>query len=174
MVKILFSLALFTFFLMTLNFIASLIGFLGTTNCSTSLGMFLSLAYFLIGIPATWFLWYRNLYLGCKNSSWMRFCLFFTFFGLHFLFVILMTVGVKEAGAAGILNGISCLNDVKGVGYFFLILAGLWLINVIWTLTCLRSTWKEYHQMKNKPGSADAAKKDVAKAVVTKAIADGV
>lgn len=101
--------------------------------------------YVLLGVPGSWFLWYRNAYYANKGDSAARWILFFVFFCLlHIGFGICMAVGIPKTNAAGLLLFIRFSKN-STVFVFTLVSACVWTIIVLLSLWLTRSAvwfWK--------------------------------
>jgi len=85
---------------------------------------FLSVIYFISGVPGAYFLWYRPLYRASRTESAMRFGWFFLFYVLHIGFCILAAVAppiiFKGKSLTGILAAVDVVgnNTIAGIFYF--------------------------------------------------------
>uniref|UniRef100_B9H242 Secretory carrier-associated membrane protein n=1 Tax=Populus trichocarpa TaxID=3694 RepID=B9H242_POPTR len=85
---------------------------------------FLSVNYFISGVPGAYFLWYRPLYRAFRTASAMRFGWFFLFYVLHIGFCIFAAVAppkiFKGKSLTGILAAVDVVgnNTIAGIFYF--------------------------------------------------------
>ncbi|KAG5114425.1 hypothetical protein JHK82_037694 [Glycine max] len=85
---------------------------------------FLSIIYFISGVPASYVMWYRPLYRATRTDSALRFSLFFLSYGVHILFCVYAAVAppiiFKGKSLTGILPAFEVLdyNALVGILYF--------------------------------------------------------
>ncbi|KAE9591766.1 hypothetical protein Lalb_Chr20g0122181 [Lupinus albus] len=81
---------------------------------------FLSIIYFIAGVPGAYVLWYRPLYRAFRTKSALNYGWFFMFYMLHIGFCILAAVAppivFKGKSLTGILSAIDVLNDHAVIG----------------------------------------------------------
>ncbi|XP_061363065.1 secretory carrier-associated membrane protein-like isoform X2 [Gastrolobium bilobum] len=96
---------------------------------------FLSIIYFIAGVPGAYVLWYRPLYNACRTDSAFKFGWFFLFYLLHLGFCILAAVAppivFKGKSLTGILSAIDVIGDTTIVGIFYFIGFGLFCIETL-------------------------------------------
>lgn len=112
---------------------------------STSSGIanfFLALMYIFIGIPLSYFLWYKRLYTAMKKDGAISFALFFLFYLLHIGFCIFAAVAppflFKGNSFTGVITTIQMFADdhavigiIYAIGSSFFILESLLSVFVI-------------------------------------------
>ncbi|KAH8493641.1 hypothetical protein H0E87_020406 [Populus deltoides] len=104
---------------------------------------FLSVIYFIAGVPGAYVLWYRPLYRAFRTESAMRFGWFFMFYALHIGFCIFAAVAppivFKGKSLTGILAAVDVVSKNALAGIFYFIgfgcfclesLLSIWVIQV--------------------------------------------
>ncbi|XP_076948815.1 secretory carrier-associated membrane protein 2-like isoform X1 [Bidens hawaiensis] len=131
---------------------------------------FLSLIYFMSGVPLAYVLWYRPLYRAFRNESALRFGWFFMFYLIHICFVIFAAVAppvvFKGKSLAGILPAIDLIGDHALVGIFYFVGFGLF------TLESLLSIWviQQVYMYFRGSGKAAELRREVARGAVRAAV----
>jgi hypothetical protein len=96
---------------------------------------FLSLIYFIVGVPLAYLLWYRPLYRAFRTDSAVKFGWFFLFYLVHIGFFIFAAVAppivFKGKSIAGILPAILLLGDNAIVGILYFVGFGLFCVEVL-------------------------------------------
>eukprot|EP00824_Muranothrix_gubernata_P024832 TRINITY_DN755_c0_g1_i1.p1 TRINITY_DN755_c0_g1~~TRINITY_DN755_c0_g1_i1.p1 ORF type:complete len:239 (-),score=40.12 TRINITY_DN755_c0_g1_i1:13-729(-) len=109
-------------------------------------GLFaLALVYCLLGTPLAWSIWYKPLYKAGMRGKSRHYMNFLLSFGFHFLFCVLMVLGLSETASAGIIMMIDAFTENPTVGLFVLVAACAWGMNVcigafLWKYA--RDKWK--------------------------------
>ncbi|CAH9093586.1 unnamed protein product [Cuscuta epithymum] len=93
---------------------------------------FLSIIYFISGVPGAYVLWYRPLYRACRTESAMKFGWFFMFYSLHIGFCIFAAVAppivFRGKSLTGILPAVDLISKQVLVGIFYFIGFGLFCL----------------------------------------------
>lgn len=96
---------------------------------------FLSLIYFIVGVPLAYLLWYRPLYRAFRTESAVNFGWFFLFYLVHIGFFIFAAVAppvvFKGKSIAGILPAILLIGDNAIVGILYFVGFGLFCVEVL-------------------------------------------
>eukprot|EP01119_Soliformovum_irregulare_P002541 TRINITY_DN12784_c0_g1_i1.p1 TRINITY_DN12784_c0_g1~~TRINITY_DN12784_c0_g1_i1.p1 ORF type:complete len:305 (+),score=78.73 TRINITY_DN12784_c0_g1_i1:132-1046(+) len=122
-------------------------------------GFFIGLAAFLVGVPAS-FIVYYVLYKALKQASAALFAMWFCLFGTQIILEIFFAIGSGGTGAAGIILMIETFNLSRMVlGIFIAISAVIWCLVALFNVLFIISARKEYSDM----GGHKAAGKDFAK-----------
>ncbi|CAH9112020.1 unnamed protein product [Cuscuta europaea] len=116
---------------------------------------FLSIIYFISGVPGAYVLWYRPLYRACRTESAMKFGWFFMFYSLHIGFCIFAAVAppvvFRGKSLTGILPAVDLISKQVLVGIFYFIGFGLFC------LESMISVWVIQHVYMYFRGSGKAA-----------------
>ncbi|KAK7319625.1 hypothetical protein RJT34_04348 [Clitoria ternatea] len=106
---------------------------------------FLSLIYFIAGVPGAYVLWYRPLYRAFRTESALKFGWFFMFYLLHIGFCILAAVAppivFKGKSLTGILSAIDVLGDHALIGIFYFIGFGLFCIETLISIWVIQQVY---------------------------------
>ncbi|KAA8515318.1 hypothetical protein F0562_018452 [Nyssa sinensis] len=106
---------------------------------------FLSLIYFIAGVPGAYLLWYRPLYRASRTESAMKFGWFFLFYLLHIGFCIFAAVAppivFKGKSLTGILSAIDVIGNHVLVGIFYFIGFGLFCIESFISLWVIQQVY---------------------------------
>ncbi|XP_027339595.1 secretory carrier-associated membrane protein isoform X5 [Abrus precatorius] len=107
---------------------------------------FLSIIYFIAGVPGAYVLWYRPLYRAFRTDSAFKFGWFFLFYLLHLGFCILAAVAppivFKGKSLTGILAAIDVVGDHAVVGIFYFIGFGLFCLETLQVYMYFRGSGK--------------------------------
>jgi len=121
-VKRLYYLWLFHAVLLLGNMLGGLCFLFGGLDNGTMFGM--SLVYVVLNIPLSFLCWFRPVYKAFRTDSSISFMIFFLTFGLQFLFVVIMAIGIPSTGGSGWITAIVTFKggnrttDATGGDYF--------------------------------------------------------
>lgn len=131
---------------------------------------FLSLIYFITGVPGAYILWYRPLYRACRTESAMKFGWFFLFYALHIAFVVFAAVAppvvFRGKSLAGILPAIDLLGDDALVGIFYFVGFGLFCLESALSIWVIQQVFRYFRGS----GKAAEMKRETARGAVRAAI----
>eukprot|EP00270_Netrium_digitus_P002250 TRINITY_DN1253_c1_g1_i1.p1 TRINITY_DN1253_c1_g1~~TRINITY_DN1253_c1_g1_i1.p1 ORF type:complete len:271 (-),score=52.01 TRINITY_DN1253_c1_g1_i1:239-1051(-) len=109
----------------------------------------MAVLYAFLGIPLSYFLWYRRLYAAMRKDSAFSFALYFLFYLVHCVFFIYAAVAppfiFKGLSLAGFLAAVSVIGDghtVVGIMYF--IGAGLFAAEAFLSITVLSRVYLHF------------------------------
>lgn len=127
----------------------------------------LAAIYLLVGIPTGFFLWYRQLYLGCKGESTISMLGFFITFIAHIGFCTWAAIAVPFSqeywSFAGFVAATRALDVSLGCGAIFFVGSALWTLEALYSLWVLKDV---FFFFKGK-GGIEQAKRGVALASMT-------
>ncbi|XP_057738791.1 secretory carrier-associated membrane protein-like isoform X2 [Arachis stenosperma] len=130
---------------------------------------FLSLIYFIAGVPGAYVLWYRPLYRAFRKDSALNFGWFFMFYIIHIGFCILAAVAppivFKGKSLTGILSAIDVIGDHTLIGIFYFIGFGFFCLETLVSIWVLQQVYMYFR------GSGQAAemKREAARGAVRSA-----
>jgi hypothetical protein len=102
-----------------------------------------STIYMAFGIPGSWKLWYRSVYYCCRDGAGIRWAFFFLNFLMHVVFGVLMAIGIPKIGSGGLFIMIDMFANTHDIaGFFALVDAGIWTINVLVSFYLLRKSYQ--------------------------------
>ncbi|XVF66879.1 hypothetical protein PTKIN_Ptkin10aG0073800 [Pterospermum kingtungense] len=106
---------------------------------------FLSIIYFISGVPGGYVLWYRPLYCAMRTDSALKFGWFFLFYLLHIGFCIFAAVAppiiFKGKSLAGILPAIDLWGKHALVGIFYFIGFGFFCIESLLSVWVIQQVY---------------------------------
>ncbi|XP_019440278.1 PREDICTED: secretory carrier-associated membrane protein-like isoform X1 [Lupinus angustifolius] len=106
---------------------------------------FLSVIYFISGVPGAYVLWYRPLYRAFRTDSALNYGWFFMFYLLHIGFCILAAVAppivFKGKSLTGILAAIDVLNGHAVVGILYFIGFGYFCIETLISIWVIQQVY---------------------------------
>ncbi|GLT77902.1 hypothetical protein SLA2020_494570 [Shorea laevis] len=119
---------------------------------------FLSIIYFILGVPGAYFLWYRPLYRAFRTESALKYGWFFLFYLLHIGFCIVAAIAppiiIKGKSLTGILAAIDLLNKKTFlIGIFYLVGFGLYCLEIVLSLSVMQQVYMYFR------GNGKAAEK---------------
>ncbi|KAL1834242.1 hypothetical protein ACET3Z_003893 [Daucus carota] len=124
---------------------------------------FLSIIYFIAGVPLAYVLWYRPLYRAFRSEGAFKFAWFFLFYLVHIGFVIFAAVAppvvFKGKSLAGILPAVDLIGDHAIVGIFYFVGFGLFCLESVLSIWVIQQVYMYFR------GSGQAAemKRDAAR-----------
>ncbi|KAL1289268.1 secretory carrier-associated membrane protein isoform X2 [Arachis ipaensis] len=130
---------------------------------------FLSIIYFIAGVPGAYVLWYRPLYRAFRKDSALNFGWFFMFYIIHIGFCILAAVAppivFKGKSLTGILSAIDVIGDHTLIGIFYFIGFGFFCLETLVSIWVLQQVYMYFR------GSGQAAemKREAARGAVRSA-----
>ncbi|KAM7500828.1 hypothetical protein LguiA_025242 [Lonicera macranthoides] len=131
---------------------------------------FLSLIYFIAGVPGGYVLWYRPLYRAFRTESAMKFSWFFLFYLLHIAFVIFAAVAppivFKGKSLAGILPAVDLVGKHALVGIFYFIGFGLFCLESVLSVWVIQQVYMYFRGS----GKAAELKREAARGAVRAAM----
>jgi hypothetical protein len=118
------------------------------------------IVWLLMGVPGSWWVWYRPLYEGAKGNSSRRYLIFFCGFFVHIAFSVIIGLGTPSMGAGGLMV---CIKEFAKSyplsGVFAAIDVVLFLTNAlvsVYLIKIARDAWRT-------GGGSEALDKDRAK-----------
>lgn len=124
-------------------FCASVI--LGTDASDKVPSWFLSIVYFILGIPLAFWGWYLFVYRAAKNKSTFRWVFFFVFFLVHCGFCIWASIAVPLSASrwslCGWVTALVAFDEGTFPGVVYIIGAVLWTLEALWSLWCLKDSF---------------------------------
>lgn len=118
---------------------------LGKGKSGAVASWFLAIVYLLLGLPLSFFLWYRRLYNGSKADSAFGYLGFFIMYLIHIAFCIWAAVAIPIAASkwsfCGFLSMIRAFDIDAITGFFFLVGASMWTLEAVWSFWCLKSVY---------------------------------
>ncbi|RDX62060.1 Secretory carrier-associated membrane protein 3 [Mucuna pruriens] len=131
---------------------------------------FLSLIYFIAGVPGAYVLWYRPLYRAFRTDSALNFGWFFLFYLLHLGFCILAAVAppivFKGKSLTGILSAIDVVGDHAVIGIFYFVGFGLFCIETLISIWVIQQVYMYFRGS----GKAAEMKREAARGAMRAAI----
>ncbi|XP_027339592.1 secretory carrier-associated membrane protein isoform X2 [Abrus precatorius] len=131
---------------------------------------FLSIIYFIAGVPGAYVLWYRPLYRAFRTDSAFKFGWFFLFYLLHLGFCILAAVAppivFKGKSLTGILAAIDVVGDHAVVGIFYFIGFGLFCLETLVSIWVIQQVYMYFRGS----GKAAEMKREAARSAMRAAI----
>ncbi|TKY71643.1 putative secretory carrier-associated membrane protein 1 [Spatholobus suberectus] len=131
---------------------------------------FLSIIYFIAGIPGAYVLWYRPLYRAFRTDSALNFGWFFMFYLLHLGFCILAAVAppivFKGKSLTGILSAIDVVGDHAVVGIFYFVGFGLFCVETLISIWVIQQVYMYFRGS----GKAAEMKREAARGAMRAAI----
>ncbi|XP_031118001.1 secretory carrier-associated membrane protein 3-like [Ipomoea triloba] len=131
---------------------------------------FLSLIYFISGVPGAYVLWYRPLYRAFRNESAMKFGWFFMFYLLHIGFCIFAAVAPPVVFRGKSLTGILPAVDLVGkqvlVGIFYFIGFGFFCLESVISVWVIQQVYMYFRGS----GKAAEMKREAARGALRAAI----
>ncbi|KAI3741118.1 hypothetical protein L1987_58785 [Smallanthus sonchifolius] len=131
---------------------------------------FLSLIYFIAGVPLAYVLWYRPLYRAFRNESALRFSWFFLFYLIHIGFVIFAAVAppvvIKGKSLAGILPAVDLVGKHALVGIFYFVGFGLFCLESLLSIWVIQQVYMYFRGS----GKAAELRREVARGAVRAAV----
>jgi len=106
---------------------------------------FLSIIYFIAGVPGAYVLWYRPLYRAFRTESALNFTWFFLFYLLHIGFCILAAVAppiiFKGKSLTGILAAIDVVGNHSLSGIFYFVGFGLFCLETLISIWVIQQVY---------------------------------
>eukprot|EP00123_Amoebidium_parasiticum_P001153 comp12193_c0_seq1/m.6959 comp12193_c0_seq1/g.6959 ORF comp12193_c0_seq1/g.6959 comp12193_c0_seq1/m.6959 type:complete len:325 (-) comp12193_c0_seq1:208-1182(-) len=111
-----------------LNLIAAISGTACSTCESTGSNLGIAIAFFCLGIPGAFKMWYQILYNGIKKDRAVNFMIFFFVFGFQILANLYFALGMQGTGACGWGSMVTAWNYSGFIGFFYLLSAIGWSV----------------------------------------------
>ncbi|XP_031129300.1 secretory carrier-associated membrane protein 3-like [Ipomoea triloba] len=131
---------------------------------------FLSIIYFISGVPGAYVLWYRPLYRAFRKESAFTFGRFFLFYLLHIGFCIFAAVAppivFKGKSLTGILPAVDLIGDNVLVGVFYFIGFGLFCLESVLSIWVIQQVYMYFRGS----GKAAEMKREAARGALRAAI----
>ncbi|XP_019175302.1 PREDICTED: secretory carrier-associated membrane protein 3-like [Ipomoea nil] len=131
---------------------------------------FLSLIYFISGVPGAYVLWYRPLYRAFRNESALKFGWFFMFYLLHIGFCIFAAVAppvvFRGKSLTGILPAVDLIGKQVLVGIFYFIGFGLFCLESVISVWVIQQVYMYFRGS----GKAAQMKREAARGAMRAAI----
>ncbi|KAK7327947.1 hypothetical protein VNO77_22040 [Canavalia gladiata] len=131
---------------------------------------FLSIIYFIAGVPGAYVLWYRPLYRAFRTDSALNFGWFFLFYLLHLGFCILAAVAppivFKGKSLTGILSAIDVVGDHTVVGILYFVGFGLFCVETLISIWIIQQVYMYFRGS----GKAAEMKRNAARGAMRAAI----
>ncbi|RAL44816.1 hypothetical protein DM860_003575 [Cuscuta australis] len=131
---------------------------------------FLSIIYFISGVPGAYVLWYRPLYRAFRSESAMKFGWFFMFYLLHIGFCIFAAVAppvvFRGKSLTGILPAVDLISKQVLVGIFYFIGFGLFCLESIISVWVIQQVYMYFRGS----GKAAEMKREAARGALRAAI----
>eukprot|EP00201_Polytomella_parva_P010008 CAMPEP_0175067068 /NCGR_PEP_ID=MMETSP0052_2-20121109/16878_1 /TAXON_ID=51329 ORGANISM="Polytomella parva, Strain SAG 63-3" /NCGR_SAMPLE_ID=MMETSP0052_2 /ASSEMBLY_ACC=CAM_ASM_000194 /LENGTH=385 /DNA_ID=CAMNT_0016333879 /DNA_START=115 /DNA_END=1272 /DNA_ORIENTATION=- len=106
---------------------------------------FLTIIYWITGVPISFYSWYRCLYNGAKVDSGFRFITFFALFAVHTAFCIWAAIAVpfsaNQWSFCGFLTAIKANSHGTFPAVIFWVGAGFWSAEAVFSLWVIREVW---------------------------------
>ncbi|XP_042434034.1 secretory carrier-associated membrane protein 2-like isoform X1 [Zingiber officinale] len=131
---------------------------------------FLSIIYFISGVPGAYVLWYKPLYRAMRTESALNFGWFFLFYLLHIGFVIYASVAppiiFKGKSLTGILPAVDIISEHALVGIFYFIGFGMFCLESLLSVWVIQQVYMYFRGS----GKEAEMKKEVARGALRAAI----
>ncbi|KAM3285176.1 hypothetical protein CQW23_04529 [Capsicum baccatum] len=131
---------------------------------------FLSLIYFISGVPGAYFMWYRPLYRAFRTEGAMKFAWFFLFYLVHIGFCIFAAVAppivFRGKSLTGILPAIDLIGKNVLVGIFYFIGFGLFCLESLLSIWVIQQVYMYFRGS----GKAAQMKQEAARGAMRAAI----
>ncbi|XP_074566263.1 secretory carrier-associated membrane protein 3-like [Curcuma longa] len=131
---------------------------------------FLSIIYFISGVPGAYVLWYKPLYRAMRTESALNFGWFFLFYLLHIGFVIYAAVAppiiFKGKSLTGILPAVDIISEHALVGIFYFIGFGMFCLESLLSVWVIQQVYMYFRGS----GKEAEMKKEVARGALRAAI----
>ncbi|PSS04761.1 Secretory carrier-associated membrane protein [Actinidia chinensis var. chinensis] len=131
---------------------------------------FLSIIYFISGVPLAYVLWYRPLYRAFRTESAMKFGWFFLFYLLHLGFCIFAAVAppmiFKGKSLTGILPAIDMISKHALIGVFYFIGFGMFCLETVISVWVIQQVYMYFRGS----GKAAEMKREAARGALRAAI----
>lgn len=109
-------------------------------------GILWAALYFVVGVPGSWWVWYRQVYFGAARARGRKYVFFFVGFFLHMLISIAIGVGIPTIGCGGLLVMLAAFSkSYTASGIFALIITVMFGINIlisIYLFKKARDAWR--------------------------------
>ncbi|KAK7401979.1 hypothetical protein VNO78_13893 [Psophocarpus tetragonolobus] len=106
---------------------------------------FLSIIYFISGVPASYVTWYRPLYRATRTDSALKFGWFFLSYGVHIIFCVFAAVAppivFKGKSLTGILPAFEVLDYNTTVGILYFIGFGFFCIESLMSIWVIQQVY---------------------------------
>ncbi|GFS46392.1 secretory carrier 3 [Actinidia rufa] len=131
---------------------------------------FLSIIYFISGVPLAYVLWYRPLYRAFRTESAMKFGWFFLFYLLHLGFCIFAAVAppiiFKGKSLTGILPAVDMISKHALIGVFYFIGFGMFCLETVISVWVIQQVYMYFRGS----GKAAEMKREAARGALRAAI----
>ncbi|XP_070038218.1 secretory carrier-associated membrane protein 3-like [Nicotiana tomentosiformis] len=131
---------------------------------------FLSIIYFISGVPGAYVLWYRPLYRAFRTEGAMKFAWFFLFYLLHIAFCIFAAVAppvvFRGKSLTGILPAVDLIGKQVLVGVFYFIGFGLFCLESVLSIWVIQQVYMYFRGS----GKAAEMKREAARGALRAAI----
>mmetsp|Transcript_20107 Transcript_20107/g.59708 ORF Transcript_20107/g.59708 Transcript_20107/m.59708 type:complete len:320 (-) Transcript_20107:1052-2011(-) len=146
---------------------------LGTDAEHKASSWFLTIIYFVLGVPIGFWVWYLAIYRAGKNDSTVRFIYFFLGFMIHTAFCIWAAIAVPFSAESwsfcGWFAAIQALDYGAFPGVVFMMGAAFWTIEALYCLWCLKDAFLFFRGK----GGVEQAKQDAAVAAFRAGLQQG-
>ncbi|KAG1676535.1 hypothetical protein FOA52_000078 [Chlamydomonas sp. UWO 241] len=126
------------------NFVCASV-MLGTKAEHKASSWFLTIVYFLLGVPLSFWMWYLAMYNAAKNDSSVRFIYFFLWFSVHTAFCIWASIAFQFSAESWSFSGwfaaIAAFDYGNGPGTIYCIGASLWTLESLYCLWCVKDVY---------------------------------
>lgn len=106
---------------------------------------FLSIIFWITGVPLSIWLWYKRIYSAAVTESAIGYMAFFFFFFCHWAWCVFCAVGVQINAAAwcfsGFMAGIVAFDASTFAGIIFMIGGALWSLLACYSMWVLKDAW---------------------------------
>ena len=131
---------------------------------------FLSIIYFISGVPGSYVMWYRPLYRATRTDSALKFGMFFLSYSIHILFCVLAAVAppiiFKGKSLTGILPAIEVLTYNPLVGILYLVGFGFFAIESLLSIWVIQQVYMYFRGS----GKAAQMKREAARGAMMTAL----
>jgi len=108
----------------------------------------LSILYVVVGIPMSWYIWYRRIFKSVSLQSRVRFMIFNMNFMAHIIFVVIMTLGFSNVDAGGLITMILLYADHQSdLGTLTLVSTCFWFLDMVSTFVCYKRAFDAHEQI---------------------------
>jgi len=108
----------------------------------------LSILYVVVGIPLSWYIWYRRIFKSVALQSRVRFMIFNMNFVAHIIFVVIMTLGFSNVDAGGLITMIKLYADNQSdLGTLTLVSTCFWFLDLMGTFLCYKRSFDAHEQI---------------------------
>jgi hypothetical protein len=127
-----------------MNWIAMMV--LNGSNVSSS-NFAVPTAYVLLGIPGSWYFWYRRLFVAIARQSQTRFLIFNVNFIFHLIFVFVMSLGFTALSSAGLLIMLREVVSDSSTKTLFIIPTACWLMDFLFSIFLFKKCFDVHNRI---------------------------